>query len=154
MASGPFRSLNNVTSNGQLNLSDVKIFESTSCRYGAKCDELYGDQRAKSFSHPPLCPYQANCKKMEDDVHRLTFIHHTRSHDEGEYEKIEDTKYNSQYDHSAFCPDASACINVDKKHLSVYRHLPMCKYDLRCKLYLVCFHEHREAFRYCQMKCP
>ena len=154
MASGPFRLLNKVESDKQLDLSDVYIFELTPCRYGAQCHELYDTQHIKSFSHPPACFHQTTCKNMDDNVHMFSFIHRTRCRDGGECEKTKDEQHLHQYEHPQPCPQCSNCTDMNSKHLNDYLHVvPLCPQGLKCTHYIARTADHLQAYRHCRQKC-
>ncbi|CAF3923229.1 unnamed protein product [Rotaria sp. Silwood1] len=153
MASGPFRLLNKVGSDGQLDLSDVHIFELTPCKYGAQCHDLYDDQHIKSFLHPPICPNQSACKNTDDNVHMFSFIHRTKCRDGGECKKITDEQHLHHYEHPETCPQGGACTNTSPEHLLAYLHLPLCPHGLKCMHYLAHEYAHLQAYRHCRKKC-
>ncbi|CAF3842799.1 unnamed protein product [Rotaria sp. Silwood1] len=153
MASGPFRLLNKVGSDGQLDLSDVHIFELIPCKYGAQCHDLYDDQHIKSFSHPPICPNQSACKNTDDNVHMFSFVHRTKCRDGGECKKITDEQHLHHYEHPETCPQGGACTNTSPEHLLAYLHLPLCPRGLTCMHYLAHEYAHLRAYRHCRKKC-
>ncbi|UJR12850.1 hypothetical protein I4U23_017024 [Adineta vaga] len=148
---GPYRLL----SDG-LTVSDVCIFDSTPCSYGALCN-IRDPDHTRNFSHPPLCALQVGqnkCPKSSDIVHMESFIHLKRCPDGGECLDIDNEKHRQEFEHPSYCLDGDDCSNMDKIHLRNYRHLPLCPESYKCKDFEKKVKRHCDSFRHCKPVCP
>jgi uncharacterized protein (TIGR02452 family) len=152
MISGPYRILNK--NHGKLTIDHVKIFDIPPCQYGSLCHNLNDTQHCQSYCHPPLCPQYESCdQSTKDGVHLSSFVHRIKCLDGGICTLIEDEKHLRLYDHPEYCSDRGFCTNMDKNHLMKYRHVKLCKDNLKCLLSLKKDPDHCRSYRHCQLNC-
>ncbi|CAF3121371.1 unnamed protein product [Rotaria sp. Silwood2] len=155
MSIGPYRVLND-SYNGELSLSDVRIFDRRPCQHGAKCSNLYNEQHCCEFSHPPLCPNAGSsmsCKQRSDDDHTFFFVHRPKCPYGGECREIDKEQHSSEYEHPKFCPDGGECDIMNPEHLKSLRHLPLCRHGIECLDFKRKIPKHCQDYRHCRPIC-